>query len=80
MMVSAWLRKSGAARLRSTAATASCVSHSYIEVARALKGVKSDAVIDGELVAIGADGASHFQLLQNALRHEARADSDQTRS
>jgi bifunctional non-homologous end joining protein LigD len=56
------------------------VSHSYIEVARALEGVKSDAVIDGELVAIGADGASHFQLLQNALRHEARADSDQTRS
>jgi bifunctional non-homologous end joining protein LigD len=29
-------------------------------------------VIDGELVAIGKDGASHFQLLQNALRHEAK--------
>ncbi|MCS3931990.1 hypothetical protein M2175_007021 [Bradyrhizobium elkanii] len=48
------------------------ISHSYIEVAQALEGVKGDAVIDGELVAIGKDGASHFQLLQNAPRHEAR--------
>jgi bifunctional non-homologous end joining protein LigD len=48
------------------------VSHSYIEVAKALEGVKGDAVIDGELVAIGKDGVSHFQLLQNALRHEAK--------
>jgi bifunctional non-homologous end joining protein LigD len=48
------------------------ISHSYIEVAKALEGVKGDAVIDGELVAIGKDGVSHFQLLQNALRHEAR--------
>ena len=48
------------------------VSHSYIEVAQALEGVKGDAVIDGELVAIGKDGLSHFQLLQNALRHEAK--------
>jgi bifunctional non-homologous end joining protein LigD len=48
------------------------ISHSYIEVARALEGVKSEAVIDGELVAIGTDGVSHFQLLQNALRHEAK--------
>ncbi|MET4721148.1 bifunctional non-homologous end joining protein LigD [Bradyrhizobium japonicum] len=48
------------------------ISHSYIEVAQALEGVKGDAVIDGELVAIGEDGASHFQLLQNALRHEAK--------
>jgi len=29
-------------------------------------------VIDGELVAIGSDGLSHFQLLQNALRHQAK--------
>jgi len=29
-------------------------------------------VIDRELVAIGKDGVSHFQLLQNALRHEAK--------
>jgi bifunctional non-homologous end joining protein LigD len=48
------------------------ISHSYVEVARALEGVKSDAVIDGELVAIGKDGLSHFQLLQNALRHGAK--------
>ena len=48
------------------------ISQSYIEVAKALEGVKCDAVIDGELVAIGKDGVSHFQLLQNALRHEAK--------
>jgi bifunctional non-homologous end joining protein LigD len=48
------------------------ISHSYIEVAQALEGVKGDAVIDGELVAIGKDRVSHFQLLQNALRHEAK--------
>jgi bifunctional non-homologous end joining protein LigD len=48
------------------------ISHSYIEVANALEGVKGDAVIDGELVALDKDGVSHFQLLQNALRHEAK--------
>src|SRR6478736_10151724 len=48
------------------------ISRSYDEVAKALEGVKGDAVIDGELVAIGKDGVSHFQLLQNALRHEAK--------
>jgi bifunctional non-homologous end joining protein LigD len=48
------------------------ISHSYVEVAKALEGVKVDAVIDGELVAIGRDGVSHFQLLQNALRHKAK--------
>ncbi|WP_407154901.1 non-homologous end-joining DNA ligase [Bradyrhizobium sp. STM 3557] len=48
------------------------INHSYSEVVKALEGVKSDAVIDGELVAIGKDGVSHFQLLQNALRHEAK--------
>lgn len=48
------------------------ISRSYIEVAKALEGVGADAVIDGELVAIGKDGVSHFQLLQNALRHEAK--------
>ena len=48
------------------------ITHSYIEVAKALKGIKRDAVIDGELVAIGSDGLSHFQLLQNALRHQAK--------
>ena len=48
------------------------ISHNYIEVAKALEGIKHDAVIDGELVAIGIDGLSHFQLLQNARRHEAK--------
>jgi bifunctional non-homologous end joining protein LigD len=48
------------------------ISDSYVEVAKALERVKADAVIDGELVAIGKDGVSHFQLLQNALRHEAK--------
>ncbi len=48
------------------------ISHSYIEVAKALEDVKGDAVIDGELVALDKDGVSHFQLLQNALRHEAK--------
>jgi bifunctional non-homologous end joining protein LigD len=48
------------------------ISRSYIEVANAIEDVKHDAVIDGELVAIGKDGVSHFQLLQNALRHEAK--------
>ncbi|MDR6306519.1 ATP-dependent DNA ligase [Nitrobacter vulgaris] len=48
------------------------ISHSYIEVAKALEGVKGDAVIDGELVALDDEGVSHFQLLQNALRREAK--------
>jgi bifunctional non-homologous end joining protein LigD len=48
------------------------VSHNYIEVAKALEGVKGDAVIDGELVALDSNGISHFQLLQNALRSKAR--------
>src|SRR3978361_1029380 len=48
------------------------ISHSYIEVARALEAVKGDAVIDGELVALDQDGVSRFQLLQNALRDEAK--------
>lgn len=34
--------------------------------------MKGDAVIDGELVALDKAGISHFQLLQNALRHQAR--------
>ena len=48
------------------------ISRRYVEVAKALEGVRGDAVIDGELVALGKDGVSHFQLLQNALRHEAK--------
>jgi bifunctional non-homologous end joining protein LigD len=37
-----------------------------------LEGVKGDAVIDGELVALDENGVSHFQLLQNALRRKAK--------
>src|SRR6478672_9290506 len=48
------------------------ISHSYIAIAKALEGVKGDAVIDGELVALDSHGVSHFQLLQNALRHDAK--------
>jgi len=48
------------------------VSRNYIEVAQALEGVKGDAVIDGELVALDENGVSHFQLLQNALRKKAK--------
>ena len=48
------------------------ISHNYIEVAKALESIKHDAVIDGELVAIGKDGLSHFQLLQNARREKAK--------
>jgi bifunctional non-homologous end joining protein LigD len=48
------------------------ISRHYIEVAKALESIKHDAVIDGELVAIGTDGLSHFQLLQNARRDEAK--------
>jgi bifunctional non-homologous end joining protein LigD len=48
------------------------ISDSYLPVARALEQVKRDVVIDGELVARDAHGISRFQLLQNALRAEAR--------
>src|SRR5262249_41471369 len=41
------------------------ISRNYIEVARALEGVKGDAVIDGELVALDENGVSHFQLGAN---------------
>ena len=37
------------------------ISQSYSEVAKSLESVKDDAVIDGELVAIGKDGVSHFR-------------------
>jgi bifunctional non-homologous end joining protein LigD len=36
------------------------ISHSYIEVAKALEDVKGDAIIDGELVALDKEGVSHF--------------------
>src|SRR4029077_5864728 len=43
------------------------ISDSYVEVAQALERVKTDAVLDGELVALDSQGVSRFQLLQNAL-------------
>ena len=48
------------------------ISKNYIQTAKALEDVKADAVIDGELVALDKSGVSHFQLLQNALRSEAK--------
>jgi bifunctional non-homologous end joining protein LigD len=48
------------------------ISQNYIDVAKALEGVNGDAVIDGELVALDNKGVSHFQLLQNARRDEAK--------
>ena len=46
------------------------ISDSYRDVAKALEKVRSDAALDGELVALDAQGNSHFQLLQNALQSE----------
>jgi bifunctional non-homologous end joining protein LigD len=47
------------------------VSDNYMPVAKALEKIKQDAVVDGELVALDAQGISRFQLLQNALRTAA---------
>jgi ATP-dependent DNA ligase len=47
------------------------ISHSYVEVARALERVKSDVVLDGELVALDQHGVSRFQLLQAPVLHAA---------
>jgi bifunctional non-homologous end joining protein LigD len=66
------LRKSKAAKSPCTSRNGKIISHSYIEVAKALEGVNGDAVIDGELVALDSRGVSHFQLLQNALRNNAK--------
>src|SRR6186997_3158157 len=41
------------------------VSDNYRAVAQGLERVKENAVLDGELVALDAQGVSHFQLLQN---------------
>ena len=48
------------------------ISHNYVEVARAMERFKVDAVLDGELVALDPHGVSRFQLLQNALRKQAK--------
>jgi bifunctional non-homologous end joining protein LigD len=43
----------------------------YPQIAEALSSIRRDAVIDGELAALGAQGISRFQLVQNALRSQA---------
>ena len=48
------------------------VSDRYPPVAAALGKLKRDAVLDGELAALDPQGVSRFQLLQNAMRSEAR--------
>src|SRR5947208_2633401 len=48
------------------------VTKRYATVAEALHATKRNAVIDGELVALDAEGRSRFQLLQNALKGKAR--------
>ncbi len=48
------------------------VNDRYPPVAAALAKLKRDAVLDGELAAFDPHDISRFQLLQNALRSEAR--------
>jgi bifunctional non-homologous end joining protein LigD len=70
-----WLSHGGHDRTRKGHALSrngKIISDSYLRVAKALEKVKADAVIDGELVALDAHGVSRFQLLQNALRAEAK--------
>ena len=48
------------------------VTDRYAPVAKALDKIRHDVVIDGELVALDAQGRSRFQLLQNARRTDAK--------
>ena len=48
------------------------VNDRYPPVVATLAKLNRDAVLDGELAAFDAHGVSRFQLLQNALRSEAR--------
>jgi bifunctional non-homologous end joining protein LigD len=48
------------------------ISRKYPSVCAALAGIKHEAVLDGELVALDENGRSRFQLLQNAEREPAR--------
>src|SRR6188474_3388030 len=48
------------------------LSSKYPSICRALRKVSGFAVLDGELVALDAQGRSRFQLLQNAERETAR--------
>ena len=44
------------------------ISRKYPSIVDALAKIKESAVLDGELVALDAQGRSRFQLLQNAER------------
>jgi bifunctional non-homologous end joining protein LigD len=48
------------------------ISKKYPAICQALSAIEHEAVLDGELVALDADGRSRFQLLQNAAREPAR--------
>ena len=48
------------------------ISAKYPSICAALAAIKHEAVLDGELVALDAQGRSRFQLLQNAGRNSAR--------
>ncbi|HEX2447799.1 MAG TPA: non-homologous end-joining DNA ligase [Methyloceanibacter sp.] len=48
------------------------ISHKYPSICTALAAIKHEAVLDGELVALDAQGRSRFQLLQNAEREPVR--------
>ena len=48
------------------------ISPKYPSICGALATIKHEAVLDGELVALDAQGRSRFQLLQNAERELAR--------
>ena len=48
------------------------ISRRYPAICAALAKIKHEAVLDGELVALDAQGRSRFQLLQNAEREHVR--------
>jgi bifunctional non-homologous end joining protein LigD len=48
------------------------ISRKYPSIVDALAKIKESAVLDGELVALDAQGRSRFQLLQNAERERTR--------
>ena len=48
------------------------ISRKYPSIVDALAKIKESAVLDGELVALDAQGRSRFQLLQNAEREKVR--------
>jgi len=48
------------------------ISRKYPTICAALAAIKREAVLDGELVALDAQGRSRFQLLQNAEREPTR--------